>query len=80
MKKAYKDVTEDGTPTKWRDFLRTGGDSTPEERPNSYYPIFYNEQNNRQYYFKPLFFKYCSDYFIVLVFAALRIPENLIIT
>ena len=24
---------------KWRDFLRTGGYSTPEERPNSYYPI-----------------------------------------
>jgi len=27
---------------KWRDFLRTGGYSTPEERPNSYYPIYYN--------------------------------------
>lgn len=26
---------------KWRDFLRTGGYSTPEERPNSYYPIYY---------------------------------------
>ena len=46
QKKAYKDITEDGTPTKWRDFLRTGGYSTPEERPNSYYPIYYNEQNN----------------------------------
>lgn len=28
---------------KWRDFLRTGGYSTPEERPNSFYPIYYNE-------------------------------------
>lgn len=27
---------------KWRDFLRTGGYSTPEERPNSYYPIYFN--------------------------------------
>lgn len=29
---------------KWRDFMRTGGYSTPEERPNSFYPIYYNEQ------------------------------------
>jgi len=29
---------------KWRDFLRTGGYSTPEERPNSFYPIYYNPQ------------------------------------
>ncbi len=29
---------------KWRDFLRTGGYSTPEERPNSFYPIYYNEK------------------------------------
>ena len=28
---------------KWRDFLRTGGYSTPQERPNSYYPIFFKE-------------------------------------
>jgi adenine-specific DNA-methyltransferase len=28
---------------KWRDFLRTGGFSTPKERPNSYYPIYFNE-------------------------------------
>jgi len=28
---------------KWRDFLRTGGYSTPEERPNSCYPIYYDE-------------------------------------
>ena len=27
---------------KWRDFLRTGGFSTPEERPNSYYPIYFD--------------------------------------
>ena len=27
---------------KWRDFLRTGGYSTPEERPNSFYPIYFN--------------------------------------
>lgn len=31
---------------KWRDFLRTGGTSTPTERPNSFYPIFYNEATN----------------------------------
>ncbi len=30
----------------WRDFLRTGGYSTPEERPNSYYPIYFNELMN----------------------------------
>jgi len=29
---------------KWRDFLRTGGYSTPEERPNSYYPIYFNNK------------------------------------
>lgn len=29
---------------KWRDFLRTGGNSTPAQRPNSYYPIYYNNQ------------------------------------
>ena len=27
---------------KWRDFLRTGGYSTPQERPNSFYPIYIN--------------------------------------
>ena len=31
---------------KWRDFLRTGGFSTPEERPNSYYPIYFNQDTN----------------------------------
>jgi adenine-specific DNA-methyltransferase len=30
---------------KWRDFLRTGGYSTPEERPNSYYPIYFNPKS-----------------------------------
>jgi len=29
---------------KWRDFLRTGGYSTPQERPNSYYPIYYDDK------------------------------------
>jgi adenine-specific DNA-methyltransferase len=32
---------------KWRDFLRTGGYSTPEERPNSFYPIYFDEINNK---------------------------------
>tara|TARA_B100000315_G_C14579111_1_gene589514 strand:+ start:104 stop:2026 length:1923 start_codon:yes stop_codon:yes gene_type:complete len=27
---------------KWRDYLRTGGYSTPNERPNSFYPIYFN--------------------------------------
>jgi adenine-specific DNA-methyltransferase len=31
---------------KYRDFLRTGGYSTPEERPNSHYPIYFNEKKN----------------------------------
>ena len=31
---------------KWRDFLRTGGFSTPEERPNSNYPIYFDPNNN----------------------------------
>lgn len=30
---------------RWRDFLRTGGFSTPEERPNSFYPIYYDSKN-----------------------------------
>ncbi len=38
----YSEEDETGA-HKWRDFLRTGGYSTPEERPNSYYPIYYNE-------------------------------------
>lgn len=32
---------------KWRDFMRTGGFSTPQERPNSYYPIYYEPASNR---------------------------------
>ena len=32
---------------KWRDFLRTGGYSTPEERPNSYYPIYFDPTTSR---------------------------------
>ena len=36
----------DTNPHKWRDFLRTGGYSTPEERPNSYYPIYYCPETN----------------------------------
>lgn len=31
---------------KWRDFLRTGGFSTPLERPNSFYPIYYDPKTN----------------------------------
>ena len=38
----YSESDEEGA-FKWRDFLRTGGYSTPEERPNSYYPIYYRE-------------------------------------
>ena len=41
QKSKYKEGEGDVS-YKWRDFLRTGGYSTPEERPNSYYPIFYN--------------------------------------
>lgn len=32
---------------KWRDFLRTGGYSTPQERPNSYYPIYLNNRTGQ---------------------------------
>lgn len=32
---------------KWRDFLRTGGFSTPEERPNSYYLIYYSPETGK---------------------------------
>lgn len=39
----YKD---DISQYKWRDFLRTGGFSTPKERPNSFYPIYFNEATN----------------------------------
>jgi len=30
-------------------FRRSGGYSTPEERPNSYYPIYFDEKNNKFY-------------------------------
>ena len=32
---------------RWRDFLRTGGLSTPRERPNSYYPIYFLPQEKQ---------------------------------
>ena len=41
QKAAYTNGTGNNS-FKWRDFLRTGGFSTPEERPNSFYPIYYN--------------------------------------
>lgn len=44
QKSKYKEGEGDAS-YKWRDFLRTGGYSTPEERPNSYYPIFYNPKS-----------------------------------
>jgi len=41
QKNQYKEGNGENS-FKWRDFLRTGGFSTPEERPNSYYPIYFN--------------------------------------
>ena len=41
---AYSEVDEISA-LKWRDFLRTGGFSTPEERPNSYYAIYYSPKS-----------------------------------
>ena len=35
---------KEGQLFRWRDFLRTGGLSTPDERPNSYYPIYFLPQ------------------------------------
>ena len=32
---------------RWRDFLRTGGLSTPAERPNSYYPIYFQPKGEK---------------------------------
>lgn len=43
--KKYKFEDDEGN-FKWRDFMRTGGTSTPEERPNSYYPIYFDPSNN----------------------------------
>lgn len=37
---AYEHQDDQGA-FKWRDFLRTGGFSTPQERPNSCYPIYF---------------------------------------
>jgi adenine-specific DNA-methyltransferase len=45
QKGAYKNEDEEGA-YKWRDFLRTGGYSTPQERPNSFYPIYFNEKTS----------------------------------
>jgi adenine-specific DNA-methyltransferase len=45
QKKLYKEGEGENS-FKWRDFLRTGGYSTPEERPNSYYSIYYNPKTN----------------------------------
>ena len=45
QKSQYGEVDAQGA-YKWRDFLRTGGFSTPEERPNSYYPIYFNPMTN----------------------------------
>ena len=45
QKSLYKEGEGENT-YKWRDFLRTGGYSTPEERPNSFYPIYFNPKNN----------------------------------
>ena len=42
----YKESDEHGV-HKWRDFMRTGGYSTPEERPNSFYPIYFNEKTKQ---------------------------------
>ena len=45
QKSKYNEGTGDNL-YKWRDFLRTGGFSTPNERPNSFYPIYYNQSLN----------------------------------
>ena len=39
---AYSEEDTEGE-YKWRDFLRTGGFSTPAERPNSFYAIYFRE-------------------------------------
>ncbi|MDZ4712640.1 MAG: site-specific DNA-methyltransferase [bacterium] len=43
-KKAEYKYSDDISAYKWRDFLRTGGYSTPRERPNSFYPIYLNPE------------------------------------
>jgi len=47
-KAKYAD-SDDVSDYKWRDFLRTGGYSTPEERPNSYYPVYLNKKSGALY-------------------------------
>lgn len=44
--KQYKEEDETSK-FKWRDFLRTGGYSTPQERPNSYYPIYLDTETDK---------------------------------
>lgn len=43
QRKQYSEEDEKGA-HKWRDFLRTGGYSTPQERPNSWYPIYFDRE------------------------------------
>jgi adenine-specific DNA-methyltransferase len=43
QKKQYGNEDNKGA-YKWRDFLRTGGYSTPAERPNSFYPIYFHPE------------------------------------
>lgn len=45
-KQTYRLADEEGS-YKWRDFLRTGGFSTPEERPNSHYPIYFDPKTKK---------------------------------
>ena len=44
--KAYSKKDERGN-YKFRDFMRTGGHSTPESRPNSFYPIKYHRETHK---------------------------------
>ena len=46
QKSQYTEGTGDNL-FRWRDFLRTGGLSTPKERPNSYYPIYFLPQEKQ---------------------------------
>lgn len=46
QRSAYKFKDDQGS-YKWRDFMRTGGYSTPSERPNSFYPIYFNQNENK---------------------------------
>lgn len=44
--KVYKFEDDEGK-YKWRDFMRTGGTSTPDVRPNSFYPIYYYPETDK---------------------------------